>query len=480
MNKRGDVLMAERTGSGSDANMRWKQEYEDFGTEMIAKLIANRNCPDRKRKPAMLMKKFVPCIYLHCGHAVKSLADTAVVDTDPVRLARYYSENNADELMVFDMSQGDGGHEEALGILKEICSACGVDVSGAGNVNRLEDVKKILYAGCRRAVLDCEKEGSIALAKEAAARFGREKILISFENPQTIAANRELVETSASGMVLMDSHKIREMQDVSHLPFLVQANQISLSKLLEVFAYENICGLTGNAVNDNVKDILSLKELCKENNIPVESFQAAYQWADFHCNTDGLVPVVVQDYRTLEVLMVAYMNEEAYKNTLQTGKMTYYSRSRQELWLKGATSGHYQYVKSLAADCDMDTILAKVSQVGAACHTGARSCFFNGITEKIQEEPKNPLQVFEDVFTVIKDRRLHPKEGSYTNYLFDKGIDKILKKLGEEATEIVIAAKNPNPEEIKYEISDFLYHMMVLMAQKEITWEEITEELARR
>jgi phosphoribosyl-ATP pyrophosphohydrolase/phosphoribosyl-AMP cyclohydrolase len=134
----------------------------------------------------------------------------------------------------------------------------------------------------------------------------------------------------------------------------------------------------------------------------------------------------------------------------------------------------------LVADCDMDTILAKVSQVGAACHTGSRSCFFNEITKKDYEESNNPLQVFEEVFDVIKDRKVHPKEGSYTNYLFDKGIDKILKKLGEEATEIVIAAKNPNPNEVKYEISDFLYHMMVLMAEKDVTWEEITTELANR
>lgn len=178
--------------------------------------------------------------------------------------------------------------------------------------------------------------------------------------------------------------------------------------------------------------------------------------------------------------MVAYMNEEAYLQTMKLGRMTYYSRSRNELWLKGETSGHYQYVKSLTADCDLDTILAKVSQVGAACHTGARSCFFNEITKKDYEESNNPLSVFEDVFALIKDRKIHPKEGSYTNYLFDKGIDKILKKLGEEATEIVIAAKNPNPNEVKYEISDFLYHMMVLMAEKEVTWEDITTELANR
>mgnify|MGYP002793828128 CR=1 FL=1 len=138
-----------------------------------------------------------------------------------------------------------------------------------------------------------------------------------------------------------------------------------------------------------------------------------------------------------------------------------------------------QYVKSLKIDCDNDTILAAVKQVGAACHTGNRSCFFTTLAEKEYKET-NPLKVFEEVFGVILDRKEHPKEGSYTNYLFDKGIDKILKKLGEEATEIVIAAKNPNPEEIKYEISDFLYHMMVLMADRGITWEEITEELANR
>ena len=148
-------------------------------------------------------------------------------------------------------------------------------------------------------------------------------------------------------------------------------------------------------------------------------------------------------------------------------------------WVKGLTSGHFQYVKELRIDCDNDTLLAKVAQVGAACHTGNRSCFYRTILKK-EYDAANPLKVFEDVFAVIEDRRLHPKEGSYTNYLFDKGIDKILKKVGEEATEIVIAAKNPDPEEIKYEISDFLYHVMVLMAEKGVSWEDITEELARR
>lgn len=428
----------------------------------------------------MLIKKFVPCIYLYHEHAVRSLTDTTVVETDPIRLVKQYCENNADEIIVFDMSDEDAEHEAALDIMKEICATAEVDVIGAGNVKRMEDIKKILYTGCKKAVLDYEKESNIAITEEVSLKFGKDKILLSYNDANIIQENKELIEKYVSGMVLMNPHQIRETMEITNLPFFVQINQIALNKLMEIFAYENVCGVTGNTINDNVKEILSLKELCKENNIPVESFQAAYQWSDFKLNNDGMIPVVVQDYRTQEVLMVAYMNEEAYEQTLKLGKMTYYSRSRNELWLKGASSGHFQYVKSLTADCDMDTILAKVSQVGAACHTGAKSCFFNEITKKDYEESTNPLVVFEEVFNVIKDRKIHPKEGSYTNYLFDKGIDKILKKLGEEATEIVIAAKNPNANEVKYEISDFLYHMMVLMAEKEVTWEEITTELANR
>ena len=177
--------------------------------------------------------------------------------------------------------------------------------------------------------------------------------------------------------------------------------------------------------------------------------------------------------------MLAYMNKEAYETTVREGIMTYYSRSRKCLWKKGETSGHYQFVRSLYSDCDNDTILARVVQIGAACHTGARSCFFNEILKK-ETDNTNPYTVLEDVMAVILDRREHPKEGSYTNYLFDKGIDKILKKIGEEATEIVIAAKNPEPEESKYEIADILYHIMVLMALKGLTWDDVMEELANR
>ena len=425
-------------------------------------------------------KKFTACIYLYRTHAVTTLQDMTIVDTDPVRLARHYSDHNIDDLIVFDLSATDEEHEEALDIIKDICASVQVDVCGAGNVHRMEDIKKLLYAGCKRAVLDYENPENIAITQEVSQKFGKDKIVISYNDYHKIEEHKELAETYASSLLLMNAHMIRETAAVTDMPLTVQINQLALNKLLEIFAYDNVMGVTGNTINNNVKDILTLKDLCKENGIPVETLEAAYQWSDFKLNSDGMLPVVVQDCVTSEVLMVAYMNEEAYRNTLRTGKMTYFSRSRKELWLKGATSGHFQYVKSLTADCDMDTLLAKVSQVGAACHTGAKSCFFNQVVKKDDEESENPLNVFEDVFHVILDRKEHPKEGSYTNYLFDKGIDKILKKIGEEATEIVIAAKNPNANEVKYEIADFLYHMMVLMAEKGVTWEEITEELAKR
>lgn len=211
----------------------------------------------------------------------------------------------------------------------------------------------------------------------------------------------------------------------------------------------------------------------------MNTFESAMDFSEFKTDENGLVPCVVQDYKTSEVLMLAYMNKESYERTCATGKMTYFSRSRQELWCKGDTSGHYQYVKELRLDCDHDTILAKVHQVGAACHTGERSCFFNELAKK-EYDSTNPLTILNEVFATIEDRKKHPKEGSYTNYLFDKGIDKILKKCGEESTEIVIAAKNPDAEELKYEIADFLYHLMVLMVQCGLTWDDVVKELANR
>ena len=430
----------------------------------------------------MNSKKFLPCIYLYQKRAVRGLDDLHEVSIDPVALAESYSDNKCDGIIVFDLSSTDREHEEAIDIIKEICATVAVPVIGAGAIHRMEDVKKLLYAGCRQAVLDYTEEDNIAVTREVSLKFGADKLLAMTDSSKVIREQCALINQYISSVLVREPAILKETAEISPVPVITTLPEISLEKIIEILKMENVDGIAGKLVNDNYKEIEALKKLCRDNGIEVSEITAAYQWSDFKLNSDGMIPVIVQDYKTDAVLMQAYMNEEAYLATIHTGKMTYYSRSRQELWIKGETSGHYQYVKSLHADCDMDTILARVVQIGAACHTGSYSCFFNEILtlDDTADTQHNPLKVFEDVFAVIKDRKENPKEGSYTNYLFDKGIDKILKKLGEEATEIVIAAKNPNPNEIKYEICDFLYHMKVLMAEKDVTWEEITAELANR
>ena len=190
----------------------------------------------------------------------------------------------------------------------------------------------------------------------------------------------------------------------------------------------------------------------------------------------GLIPAIVQDHYTKEVLTLAYMNKESLAITIDEGMTCFWSRSRQELWRKGETSGNRQHVVSITADCDGDALVVEVVKDGPACHTGAESCFFNGVY--LSEELK--AFSYEGLYELIKGRKTAPKEGSYTTYLFEKGMDKILKKVGEECTEVIIGAAKADKDETVYEIADLTYHVMVLMVQMGITVEDITRELEKR
>ena len=188
----------------------------------------------------------------------------------------------------------------------------------------------------------------------------------------------------------------------------------------------------------------------------------------------GLIPAIVTDYYTKEVLTLAYMNRESLEITMKEGKTCFYSRSRQKLWRKGETSGNFQHVVSITADCDMDALTVVVKKDGPACHTGAESCFNDVI---YGEEESFSLQNLEKL---IEGRKTEKKEGSYTTYLFEKGIDKILKKVGEEATEVIIAGKAEDKAETIYEIADLTYHVLVLMTEMGIDVKDISDELASR
>ncbi len=193
-------------------------------------------------------------------------------------------------------------------------------------------------------------------------------------------------------------------------------------------------------------------------------------------DANGLIPAVVQDYFTKQVLTLAYMNRESLEISMQEGRTCFYSRSRQQLWRKGETSGNVQHIVSIAADCDADALVVEVIKAGPACHTGAESCFFQ---ELWQDGENTPFSI-DGLYEMLLGRKLHKKEGSYTTYLFEKGIDKILKKVGEECTEVIVAGKGDDKAETIYEIADLAYHVMVLMVHMGITPNEIRQELAKR
>ena len=411
---------------------------------------------------------------------------------DAEEAALYYDHCGADELF-YQAGLLKGGLDEDIKIVKGIYRICDLPVSVLAPISRFEDIKKLIYAGAKRVFVKIESGENLEAVREAAGRFGTERLyrLIDFEgitdksHEAVLGLVREAIESQDFGGIVLTGDPADQdyCSAADYLKVQLEAPVILTCPTVDqaVAADLSRSAMPDGMLFDSRKrfDAMEMKQHLKKLGLPVNSFESSMDFSAFKLNSDALIPCITQDYRTGEVLMLAYMNRESFEKTVETGRMTYYSRSRRQLWTKGDTSGHYQYVKSLTVDCDQDTILAKVAQVGAACHTGNRSCFFTPILEK-EYNDHNPLEVFEQVFATIQDRKDHPKEGSYTNYLFDKGIDKILKKCGEEATEIVIAAKNPDSDELKYEICDFLYHMMVLMAERDLTWKEIMDELAER
>lgn len=396
--------------------------------------------------------------------------------SDEDEIAVQYERLGADGVIIISPDFSD----EAMLIkkIRNICEKSDCRLYIWQPYRRLEDIKKVLYAGAAGAWIEATEQ---TLIREAADRFGADRVGMVISEPKLAADEFKLAKK-------LNLTNIFVTGTIEKLPETV-GNQ----KVIATCRYENKEGQKHLLADANVSaialiyenetaalpNIHAMKAALETDSVKFNLFRSSLPFSSFKLNEDGLIPVIVQDFRTAEILMMAYMNEEAYEQTLREGMMTYWSRSRQELWRKGDTSGHYQYVKSLDIDCDRDTILAKVEQIGAACHTGHRSCFYTNLASKAYDG-RNPMTVFDDVMATILERKENPKEGSYTNYLFDQGIDKILKKVGEEAAEIIIAAKNPDSDEVKYEICDFLYHMMVLMAEREVSWKDITKELAER
>lgn len=392
-----------------------------------------------------------------------------------VRMAQEYCFSGADELFLYNYSKIESEREEFLAAMKAVDKAIDIPFFVGMYAGRFEDVKKAFYTGADKVVIKYEICPNQSVIKEAVGRFGRDKIMVEVD--ADLAFERIAFPVDTLLLKHVDADEFLQKKILASGKKFIIRDSLLRNDLGSLLRLESVEGVSTNYFEN--KELYKIKRKLKEEGIEINTFESQMDFSAFKTDEHGLVPCIVQDYRTNQVLMMAYMNQESYRLTCDTGRMTYFSRSRQQLWCKGETSGHYQYVKELLLDCDSDTILAKVHQVGVACHTGEMSCFFKTLAKKDYVDT-NPLTILEEDFTTILNRKEHPKEGSYTNYLFTKGLDKILKKCGEEASEIIIAAKNPDTEELKYEIADFLYHMMVLMAECGLTWEDITRELANR
>ncbi len=411
---------------------------------------------------------------------------------DMISLGNRFSQLGVDEL-VYRCNSEVHSHIDNL---NSITKSVSIPLNVKGDFSTFDDIKYILYTGAARVLVNSKDNCGYAfnenLIKESVLRFGEDRIFINVDGYKGEVSRIQEYKKTGAGGFSFECTKDETIADLSRTLGSIEGKvYLDTTRIFSGMSLEEkklgIKGIIENGIDgiivncETIRDeefILWLRNI-GNTGFAGNDIRDEMLFDKFKLNSDGLIPVIVQDYKTDEVLMMAYMNREAYENTLKTGTMTYFSRSRQTLWVKGETSGHFQYVKKLSVDCDLDTLLAKVEQIGAACHTGNRSCFYTDIMDK-KCESINPLKVFQEEYDIILDRKNNPKEGSYTNYLFEKGIDKILKKVGEEATEIVIAAKNPDKEEIKYELADFLYHAMVLMVEKDVTWDEVVSAIAKR
>lgn len=428
----------------------------------------------------MSYKRLIPCIFILDGEAVRWFDDHEVVSPDVVGLAKEYSDRGADELLIFNLSDSEEENEVVFDLLRQINHVIKIPMLVGGNIKNIDDIKCLIDIGVKRAILNFSKQDSMKMAEEAKNTFGIEKIAVSLKSFDELFKKQHLIQAYSSELIFMHRLDLDSVMNVTDTPCIIVTDTEEESELFKILKCAGVRGLSGKYISQRTLDFKEYKKKCSTEGIKMTAFESRMDFSEFQLNSDGLLPVIVQNYKTLEVLMMAYMNQEAFEQTVKSGKMTYYSRSRQCLWVKGETSGHYQYVKSLTIDCDKDTLLAKVEQIGPACHTGNPTCFFQPIAGTGKREV-NASQVFERMYQSI----IYRKENALgsldrTELLIGNGIDKILKKIGEETAELIIASKNSNFNDTKHEITDLLYHMIVLMVERGIEWEDIAEEYKNR
>ena len=460
----------------------------------------------------MGIKRIITCLDIDNGRVVKGVNFINLKDAgDPVVIAKAYNEQGADEIVLLDINASYEKRGTMLRLVKKVANIVSIPLTVGGGIRTVEDFRQMLEMGADKVSIGSAAVKNPNLILETSRKFGSKKVVIAIDvkkvddeyhvyiqggkkdtGLEAISWARE-VEKLGAGEILLtsmdadgtkkgyDIEITKKISDAVDIPVIASGGAGKMEDFLEAFTIGGAhAALAASLFHFKEVDIGELKDYLYGEGVNIRRGNSDMELLkEIKFDEKGLIPAIVQDIKTKEVLMMAYMNEESLKKTLETNKTWFWSRSRQELWNKGATSGNIQKVVKVDYDCDGDSLLVQVEQSGAACHTGEKSCFYNSIF-KTTEKGAVGSEVLEQLYKIIDDRKVNPVEGSYTKYLFDKGIDKILKKIGEESAEVIIAAKNPDKEAIVYETSDLIYHLFVLLREKEIPLEDIYKELRSR
>ena len=472
----------------------------------------------------MLAKRIIACLDVRNGRVVKGTKFTDIKDVDsPEKLAKFYSDNSVDELVFYDITASNEERKTSLEFVERVAQVINIPFSAGGGVSTIEDFKYILRKGADKVSVNSAAVKNPQLIREASMAFGSQCVVLSMDVKKNgqgswsvyVKGGREKTELDAiewaitaaelgAGEIVVNSidedgmkngydlELLRRITSVVNIPVIASGGAGKKEHFLDAIQNAGVDGVLAASVFHfgDIK-VPELKRYLKENGAEIRMPEAAPQKLEsittedsdiimISFDKDGLVPCICQDAKTGEVLMLAYMNEQSLRLTLEKKRAVYYSRSRGELWEKGATSGNTQKVRALYYDCDADALLIKVEQTGNACHTGEYSCFFNAVFDDLGVSADPGSSVFGELYATVIGRKNDPSEGSYTNYLFDKGLDKILKKVGEEAAETIIAAKNQDRQELIGETGDLIYHLTVMLAEKGISMDEIEQELKSR
>lgn len=361
----------------------------------------------------MTRKKLMAEIYLENGEPVCGIGNACDME-DAASVARFFNNCGVDALLVSDLTHTDEDKSRDMHALREICSASEIPVYGEGKIENEESAVNLLRLGCEKVVFDSSEDQFLETARQFSSHFGKERtaVLLHEEAPRAEKLAEVFGEFLLNGKVPAKSATLletwsdaaRAAQENENLALTLLYDLDSDERLEETIRmFREVSTFSISRFSDLDDNVMRTKQYLQEHGIPTGHIQENMAFSDLKTDEKGLVPAVVQDYKTGEVLMLAYMNAASYEQTLSTGHMTYFSRSRQSLWLKGETSGHFQYVKELKIDCDKDTILAKVSQIGAACHTGHRSCFYRNLAETGRED-ENPIRKFKDEYLDVLER----------------------------------------------------------------------------